>query len=164
MKKLLSAALCLICLFSFCLTGLAETAEADYLSQIPGTYVELFPELSKEEYHDDWLAAVTPLVGEENAEATVEYLLYVCTGDVYGEEAIAKYSADPESMRFDCYYIGGVAKMTIEGNVISGVDAEDNKIFRHAYAPVEVESNENGLNCCSASISSSSLSLIKSSR
>lgn len=53
MKKLLSAALCLICLFSFCLTGLAETAEADYLSQIPGTYVELFPELSKEEYHDD---------------------------------------------------------------------------------------------------------------
>ena len=24
-----------------------------------------------------------------------EYLLYVCTGDVYGEEAIAKYSADP---------------------------------------------------------------------
>ena len=95
MKKLLSAALCLICLFSFCLTGLAETAEADYLSQIPGTYVELFPELSKEEYHDDWLAAVTPLVGEENAEATVEYLLYVCTGDVYGEEAIAKYSADP---------------------------------------------------------------------
>ncbi len=144
MKKLLSAALCLICLFSFCLTGLAETAEADYLSQIPGTYVELFPELSKEEYHDDWLAAVTPLVGEENAEATVEYLLYVCTGDVYGEEAIAKYSADPESMRFDCYYIGGVAKMTIEGNVISGVDAEGNEIFRHTYAPVEVENNENG--------------------
>lgn len=73
-----------------------------------------------------------------------EYLLYVCTGDVYGEEAIAKYSADPESMRFDCCYIGGVAKMTIEGNVISGVDAEGNEIFRHAYAPVEVENNENG--------------------
>lgn len=144
MKKLLSTALCLICLFSFCLTGLAETAEADYLGQIPGTYVELFPELSKEEYHDDLLAAVTPLVGEENAEATVEYLLYMCTGDVYGEEAIAKYSADPESMRFDCCYIGGVAKMTIEGNVISGVDAEGNEIFRHTYAPVEVENNENG--------------------
>ena len=73
-----------------------------------------------------------------------EYLLYVCTGDVYGEEAIAKYSADPESMRFDCYYIGGVAKMTIEGNVISGVDAEGNEIFRHTYAPVEIENNENG--------------------
>lgn len=73
-----------------------------------------------------------------------EYLLYVCTGDVYGEEAIAKYSADPESMRFDCCYIGGVAKMTIEGNVISGVDAEGNEIFRHAYASVEVENNENG--------------------
>ena len=63
---------------------------------------------------------------------------------MYGEEAIAKYSADPESMRFDCYYIGGVAKMTIEGNVISGVDAEGNEIFRHTYAPVEVENNENG--------------------
>ena len=74
-----------------------------------------------------------------------EYLLYVCTGDVYSEEAIAKYSADPESMRFDCCYIGGVAKMTIEGNVISGVDAEGNEIFRHAYAPVEVENNRNNL-------------------
>lgn len=67
MKKLLSAALCLICLFSFCLTGLAETAEADYLSQIPGTYVELFPELSKEETMTTgwpplrpWLAKRTP--------------------------------------------------------------------------------------------------------
>ena len=98
MKKLLSAALCLICLFSFCLTGLAETAEADYLSQIPGTYVELFPELSKEEYHDDWLAAVTPLVGEENAEATVEYspvFRYSCVSS-----RITRWRGAPSSMVF----------------------------------------------------------------
>ncbi len=40
----------------------------DFLSEVQGTYVELFPELSKEEYHQKWVDAVTPLVGEENAE------------------------------------------------------------------------------------------------
>ena len=47
-------------------------------------------------------------------------------------------------MQFNCYFLGGVAKMTIEGNTISGVDANGNEIFRHEYAPIKVENNENG--------------------
>ena len=37
----------------------------------------------------------------------------------------------------------GVAKMTVEGNTISGVDADGNEIFRHEYTAMDVE-NENG--------------------
>lgn len=144
MKKLFALILCAVSLFVFCAAGTAETADADFLSQIPGTYVELFPELSKEEYHDTWLSIVTPLVGEENAEDAISMLLNMCMGSLYGEEAIAKYTDDPDSMQFNCYFLGGVAKMTIEGNTISGVDANGNEIFRHEYAPIEVENNENG--------------------
>lgn len=143
MKKIFSAALCLACLFAFCSVGLAEPAQDEFLEQIAGTYVELFPEMSKEEYRDDWLSAVTPLVGEENAEATVDQLLSGCMGELYGEEAIAKYEADPESMQFNCYYIGGIDKITVEGNVISGVDEAGNEVFRHSYSPMNLE-NENG--------------------
>lgn len=71
-------------------------------------------------------------------------LLNMWHGSLYGEEAIAKYTDDPDSMQFNCYFLGGVAKMTIEGNTISGVDADGNEIFRHEYAPIEVENNENG--------------------
>ena len=143
MKKLFALILCAVSLFVFC-AGTAETADTDFLSQIPGTYVELFPELSREAYHDTWLSVVTPLVGEENAEDAISMLLNMCMGSLYGEAAIAKYTDDPDSMQFNCYFLGGVARMTIEGNTISGVDANGNEIFRHEYAPIEVENNENG--------------------
>ena len=143
MKKLFALILCAVSLFVFC-AGTAETADTDFLSQIPGTYVELFPELSREAYHDTWLSVVIPLVGEENAEDAISMLLNMCMGSLYGEAAIAKYTDDPDSMQFNCYFLGGVAKMTIEGNTISGVDANGNEIFRHEYAPIEVENNENG--------------------
>ena len=134
MKKLFALILCAVSLFVFCAAGTAETADADFLSQIPSTYVELFPELSKEEYHDTWLSIVTPLVGEENAEDAISMLLNMCMGSLYGEEAIAKYTDDPDSMQFNCYFLGGVAKMTIEGNTISGVDADGSEVFRHTMA------------------------------
>lgn len=143
MKKLFALILCAVSLFVFC-AGTAETADTDFLSQIPGTYVELFPELSREAYHDTWLSVVTPLVGEENAEDAISMLLNMCMGSLYGEAAIAKYTDDPDSMQFNCYFLGGVARMTIEGNTISGVDSNGNEIFRHEYAPIEVENNENG--------------------
>ena len=141
MKKWLSLLLCLVCLFSFSAAALAE--DDVFLSRIQGTFVELFPVLSEEQYHDAWLNAVAPLVGEEVAEDTVAALLSMCTGDLYGQEAIDAYAANPESMRFNCYYLGGVAKMTVEGSVISGVDADGSEIFRHEYVPMDVE-NENG--------------------
>ena len=143
MKKLLSVILSIVCLFAFCACGTAEEAQDEFLSEIQGSFIELFPELSKEEYHDAWVEAVEPLVGEDAAEDTIAYLLNVCMGSLYGEEAIAKYETDPESMQFNCYYIGGVAMMTVEGNTITGVDADGNVVFSHSYSPVDLE-NENG--------------------
>ena len=121
MKKLFSVALCLLCVLALCVPAMAESE--DYLAGISGTYVELFPELSKDEYHEAWL--------------------YMCTADIYGAEATEAYPADPNSMRFDCYYIGGVKKMTMDGDTITGYDESGAEVFSHTYAPVDVE-NENG--------------------
>lgn len=79
MKKLFSIVLCLVCLFSFLSVGAAETAQDEFLSELSDrTYVELFPEFAKDEYHQAWLDAVTPIVGEDAAEDVVAYLLSVC--------------------------------------------------------------------------------------
>lgn len=140
MKKVFAILVC-VCVLAMGVCGFAESE--DFLSEVQGTYVELFPELSKEEYHQKWVDAVTPLVGEENAEATIEALLGMCMADIYGEEAIEKYEADPDSMRFDCYFLGGMAKMVVEGNRITGLDADGNEVFSHEYALQDIE-NENG--------------------
>ena len=117
----------------------ATPAETDaFLAQLQGSYVELFPELAKEENHETWVKYVEPLVGEEQTEATIEYLLYMCTADIYGDEAAAAY-ANPEDIRFDCYFLGGVAEFTVSGNTISGVDADGNQVFSHSYKAIENE-------------------------
>ena len=144
MKKLFPIVLCLVCLFSFLSVGVGETVQDAFLSELSGrSYVELFPEFAKDEYHQAWLDAVTPIVGEDAAEDVIAYLLSFCMGSLYGEEAIAAYEADPDSMQFNCYYIGGVKKITVDGNTICGVDEAGSEVFRHAYAPLDVE-NEYG--------------------
>lgn len=142
-KRILSLILCIMSLFVLCAAGQAETAADDFLSEITGSYVELFPEMAKEEYHDDWVSCVAPIVGEENADATIEYLLSFCMAEPYGEEAIALYSEDPASMRFNCYFLGGVDLFTIDGNTISGTDSDGNEVFSHSYTRLDVE-HENG--------------------
>ena len=140
MKKVFAILVC-VCVLAMGVCGFAESE--NFLDEVQGTYVELFPELSKEEYHQKWVDAVTPLVGEENAEATIEALLGACTAEIYGAEATEKYEADPDSMRFDCYFLGGMVKMVVEGNRITGLDADGNEVFSHEYALQDIE-NENG--------------------
>lgn len=142
-KKIISLVLCVLCLFSMMACSLAETESSDLLSQISGTYVELFPEMSKEEYRDIWLEAVTPLVGAENAEAATDKLIDHCTAEIYGAEALEAYAADPDSARFDCYFIGGVAQFVMDGNTIQGLDENGNEVFSHTYERLDME-NENG--------------------
>ena len=93
------------------LTSVGYGENTDYLASISGTYVELFPVLSQEAYRSDWLEATTPLVGEENAEAATDMLLSMCMAETYGDAAAEKYAADPDSMAFNCYFLGGVAKL-----------------------------------------------------
>ena len=140
-RKFFAIVLAVLCLLSsFCF---AETADGDYLNSISGTYVELFPVLSMDEYHSAWLEATAPLVGEENAEAATELLLSLCMAELYGAEAAEKYEADPDSMAFNCYFLGGVDKFIMDGNVITGVDENGETVFTHAYQPMDLK-NENG--------------------
>ena len=55
-----------------------------------------------------WIDATTPLVGAENAETATDMLLGMCMAEPYGPEAAEKYAADPDSMAFNCYFLGGV--------------------------------------------------------
>lgn len=164
-KKILSLMLGLTCLLSVCACGQTDTnapaadtgsattavvgsAEAnsdssDYLSQISGTYIELFPEMSKEEYRQLWLDAAAPLVGEENAASATDKLLSMCTAESYGADVAEQYVADPNNARFDCYFIGGVKKFVMNGDTITGLDEQGNEIFSHTYQKIDVENENN---------------------
>lgn len=117
MKQRIAAFLmCVICLLSVVGCGQTkadtntpsaanqQTVTDDYLTTISGTYVELFPELSKADYRSIWHDATAPLVGEDNADAATDKLLGMCTAKIYGADAAEKYAADPDSMAFDCFY------------------------------------------------------------
>ena len=156
MKKRIAAwIMCVFCLLSLVGCGQQktdtpdqpavdqQTMENDYLTTIGGTYVELFPELSKAEYRSIWIDATTPLVGAENAEGATDMLLAMCMAEPYGPEAAEKYAADPDSMALNCYFLGGVAKFVMDGHTITGLDAQGQKVFSHTYRPLD-EENENG--------------------
>ena len=155
-KKFAAFVLCVICLLSAAGCGQTKTDEQtppaadqstttdDYLTGIGGTYVELFPELSKSEYRNIWIDATAPLVGAENAEATTDLLLGMCMAEPYGPEAAEKYAASPDSMAFNCYFLGGVDKFVMDGHTISGLDAqgqeEDSGEFTYfAFSPDTME-------------------------
>lgn len=120
-----------------------QTVTDDYLTTISGTYVELFPELSKADYRSIWHDATAPLVGEDNADAATDKLLGMCTAKIYGADAAEKYAADPDSMAFDCYFLGGVSKFVMDGHKITGLDTQGKKVFSHTYRKLDKE-NENG--------------------
>lgn len=134
-RKVLTALISISMISALTMTSFgAETeADEDYLSSISGEYVELFPELSKEEYHEKWLSAVTPVTGEEAAEDTVSMLLGSCMGEIYGEEAVKTYESAPETAVFDCYFLGGVKKFVIDGDQITGLDENGEEVFSHTY-------------------------------
>lgn len=154
-KKFAAFVLCVICLLSAAGCGQTKTDEQtppaadqrtttdDYLTGIGGTYVELFPELSKSEYRNIWIDATAPLVGAENAEATTDLLLGMCMAEPYGPEAAEKYEADPDSMAFNCYFLGGIDKFVMDGHTITGLDAQGQEVFSHTYKLLD-EENENG--------------------
>lgn len=115
--------------------------ETNFLSRIQGSYIELFPEMAKEEYRDIWLAETGALVGEENADDATDMLLGMCMAEIYGQEAIDKYGDGSDGMAFDCYFLGGVSEFTIQGDTISGTDEEGKEVFSHVYDYVETDEN-----------------------
>ena len=106
----------------------------EMLLRLTGTYIELFPEFAKEDYKEYWLECIGAYEDDEaTAEAYYTMLTATYMGTLTGQEAVDAYASDPESMLFDCFFENGVAKFTVSGNVISGVDAEGREMFRHAY-------------------------------
>lgn len=138
MKKLLSLLLCLTTLVAMAGMSLAEE---DFLTTIQGSYVELFPEMAKEEYRDEWQRFTAPLVGEENADATIDALLSMCMAESYGAEAAALYADAPESMRFNCFFLGGVKQFVFAPGAITGLDESGEVVFSHSYESMDVESD-----------------------
>ena len=86
-----------------------------------------------------WIDAATPLVGEDNAESATDMLLGMCMAEPYGEEAVEKYAADPDSTAFNCYFLGGVEKFVMSGDTITGLDAQGQEVFAHTYQKLDVD-------------------------
>lgn len=138
MKKLVSlltlAALVLAMPFA-----MAEEAvdPAQLMEDVAGTYVPLFSVLNLPEYDDLWVGYSADLVGEEDAQAVADMLRASTTAEIYGEEAVEAYAADPDSMSFDCYFTEGVDKFVFDGNTVTGLDENGNEVFSHSYTYVQ---------------------------
>ena len=118
----------------------AESAESTpvpsvTLEDLAGSYIELFPEMDKEQYADIWLTRLQESAGLDEMTATLarEMLIAMMESEVYGEEAIQLAAEDPGYSMFDCYFINGPVQITIEGDTISGFDEEGNELFSHTY-------------------------------
>lgn len=105
------------------------------LEDLAGSYIELFPEMEKESYAGIWVTRLEESAGldEATAQLTRAMLLSMMESEVYGEEAIQLAAEDPGYSMFDCYFINGPVQITIEGDTISGIDAEGNELFSHTY-------------------------------
>ena len=114
------------------LERLGETGEL--LAQLQGSYIELFPEMSLDKYRPLWNEVLQPYC-ESEEELSLYYQMFTLRfmGELYGQEAMEAYAADPENAVFNCFFLGDVAEFTVEGNTISGVDGQGRELFRHSY-------------------------------
>lgn len=137
MKKLFSILMSAALLAAmFCMPAFAEADEL--LNNIQGSFIELFPEFAKAEFHDYWIECISNYVSDpEMAENYYQMLVGSCMGKLRGQEAIDAYTVNPESIVFDCFFEDGVRTFKVEGDVISGFDAEGNLVFSHSYSFLE---------------------------
>ena len=146
MKKIVSILVAVALVAALGISALAEgPAAADrpvsddaLLSKLNGTYIELFPEFAKEDYHDFWLECIGTYVDDSDmAEMLYTMLTQTYMGRLKGAEAVEAYGEDPEGMLFDCFFENGVARITVNGDVISGEDENGDELFRHVYTFAE---------------------------
>ena len=106
----------------------------ELLPKLNGTYIELFPEFAKDDYKEFWMECIHEYLDDDAAaEAAYAMLTDTYMGTLYGEDAVKAYADDPESMLFDCFFINDLAKLTVNGDVFSGVDADGNELFSNVY-------------------------------
>ncbi|MBQ9346309.1 MAG: hypothetical protein IJT94_03075 [Oscillibacter sp.] len=112
---------------------------AQLLSDIAGSYQELFPVLCREEYRQIWLDNCASIVGGDSAEETADMLIGSVTGTLTGEEAEEAYQNGDGV--FCCSFLQGVNRFTFDGSTISGTDADGNELFRHEYRFTDMDEN-----------------------
>lgn len=120
----------------------AEDKEAEakqLMSDLTGSYQELWPVILADEYHQTWIDDCAEFVGDDNAEAAYEKLFSMVTGTVYGEDAVAAY-ADGGGV-YDCEFTEGVNTLEFDGtnSTIKGYDESGEEIFSHSYHYVGME-------------------------
>lgn len=88
------------------------------------TYVNLFEVILSDEYEDYWVEKCAEAVGDEAADETAEMLRSYISRDIYGQEAIDAYAADPDQMGFDCGYINDAGSFEFKDDTITttGID------------------------------------------
>ena len=114
-----------------------QKAADQLLSDLKGTYQELWPVILADEYDQLWLDDSAAIVGEDNAQAAVEKMSSMVTGTVTGEEAVETYKDG--NMAYDCEFLQNIDRFTFDGTTISGVDENGNDIFSHSYHYVGME-------------------------
>lgn len=112
-------------------------AAAQLLTDLTGTYDELFPVITAEAYDQIWLEDCAAVVGEEMAPAVAEALKAACNGTIYGQEAIDAFGDGSDGAQFDCLFINGVSQFVFDGNTVSGIDENGEIFFSHVYQYVE---------------------------
>lgn len=114
----------------------AEAAEK-LLTDLNGTYRELWPVILADDYRQTWLDDSAKLVGEENAEGAFEKMSSMVTGTVIGEDAVKKYADG--NMAYCCDFTQDVDTFTFDGSTISGKDADGSELFEHTYHYIGME-------------------------
>lgn len=116
-----------------------EADAKQLLTDLTGTYEELWPVILDDQYTQTWLNDCKELVGEENAQAAYDKLASMVTGEVYGEDAVKAY-ADGGGAYY-CAFTEGVNTLEFDGSTstIKGFDKDGNELFSHTYHFVGME-------------------------
>lgn len=77
------------------------------------TYPNLFKVILSDDAHSYWYDYSAAVVGEKDAESTVQSLQSFISADIYGEEAVKAYS-DADYFLFDCWYLNDVDTFTFK--------------------------------------------------
>lgn len=116
-----------------------QTAAAEQLTQLTGTYQPLFEGATFDAKCDGyWHDAAAAVVGEAMADDAVALMKASIGSSIYGQEAIDAYTSTPENAAFCCGFIGGMATLSINGTQISGYDAGGAELFSHTYECIGV--------------------------
>ena len=117
--------------------GTDKAAEV-LLKNLQGSYQGLFETICQQKYYNIWKKYAASVVGDADADATVELLQSSVTSELYGQEAIDYYASHAdEGAKFDCFLQEDLVSYKIDGNTITGYDKNGDEMFSHEYSYLE---------------------------